>query len=158
MCQNTAFQLQRVGRMVFLVKKSVKDLMWFYLLCSYRGTGGLNKTIFLAGSFYRHTFSPAAWHYIFFELQHQHDRGRGEGEEEGWKQRGCVSDLHRHSTHDQSVSETTEAGNTRPGQYGRWPKCTLCPQYCSHLKHFISYDLLAPLWTPFGFPNCLNSL
>lgn len=64
----------------------MKDLLWFYLLCalcSFRGTGGLHKTIFLAGSFYRHTLSPAAWHYIYFELQHQHDRGREEGKEEG---------------------------------------------------------------------------
>lgn len=68
----------------------MKDLMWFYLLCalcSFRGTGGLYKTVFLAGNFFRHTLSPAVWYYKFFELQHaerQHGRERGEGE--GWRE------------------------------------------------------------------------
>lgn len=99
--------------------------MWFHLLsslCTFRSKGGLHKTIFLAGSFYRQTLSSAAWHYIYFELQPQHDGEREEREQEGWPEQGCVSNLYRDDFHDQRISETATAGNTGPGQHGR-PYC-----------------------------------
>lgn len=108
----------------FRGKYSINDLMWFYLLCSFRSTGGLHKTIFLAGSSYRHTFSAAAWPYIHFELQHQRDAGSGKWWEEGWKARRRVSHLYGRSAHDQSGGEAAEAGHTGPGQHGKWLKCT----------------------------------
>lgn len=121
-------RLKGVGRRAFFFfggGYSINDLMWFYLLCSFRGTGGLHKTIFLAGSSYRHTFSTAAWPYIHFELQHQRDTGWGKWWEEGWKARRSVSHLYGRSAHDQSFWEAAEAGHSRPGQHGKWLKCTL---------------------------------
>lgn len=80
-----------------------------------RSTGGLHKTIFLAGSFCRQTLSPAARHYICFELQHQHDRGR----EDGWWEQGCVPSVRRDDARDESVSGAAEAGDAGPGHHGR---------------------------------------